>query len=136
MEPATLHAAVLAALVAIPHVTTYDGDVPTTVSADQRGRVLPYLVLWANAGHETESAKPLSGAATSSLTQTFMVTCAGGTPERVLQVAALARTALAGLVTSGASPLSEIDLGRPVQFDRATTPPRFYTPLQFRTTAP
>lgn len=136
MQPLTIHTLALAALDAIPHVTVYDGDVPDKPPADTAGRVLPYLVVWATPATHLMDAENLAATATTGLTADLSVTCVGGTPARVLQVAHLARTALLGVSLTGCGPASELTTPRPVQLDRGVTPARFYTVLIFRLTAP
>ncbi len=136
MDPLTVHSATITALDAIPHVTVYDGDVPDKPPADSAGRVLPYLVVWASLGRHLSDSENLAATATTALSADLTVTCAGGTPARVLQIAHLARSALLGVALTGCGPASELTTPRPVQIDRDVTPPRFYTVLMFRLTAP
>ena len=136
MDPLSVHTAAYTALDAIAHVTVYDGDVPEKPPADTAGRVLPYLVLWANPGRHLPDSENLASSASTALSADLTITCAGGTQARVLQVAHLARNALLGVVLTGCGPASELTAPRPVQIDRNVTPARFYTVLTFRLTAP
>lgn len=136
MDPLTVHTATITALDAIPHVTVYDGDVPDKPPADSAGRVLPYLVVWANPGRHLPDSENAAASATTTLSVDLTVTCVGGTQARAVQVAHLARNSLLGVAFTGCGPASELTVPRPVQIDRNVTPPRFYTVLMFRLTAP
>lgn len=135
-DPNTLRAAALTVLATIPHVSVFDADVPTKPPADTAGRALPYVVLWGSAGIQARDSVPLSLAATSTLTFEAVLTCAGGTPARVMQLAHLVRAALTGTVLAGSAPLVEVTSPRPVAIDRDVSPPRYFTPLMFRALAP
>lgn len=134
--PADLHAAVLAALDALPTVAAYDGAVPVALThpahADSTGRVYPYAVVWPSPGGEHDErglCGPLTG-----MRWTVQVTVAAGTPTWCLQAVTVVRAALVGLqlVDATVSPLvDETPRSRLVTRDDDTTPPRWFVPLQF-----
>ena len=128
---AQLHAAVWAALDALPTVTAYDGDVPTKPPADASGRVYPYAVLWPSPG-ATPGDGPL-GCISPGVDWLEQVTVAAGTPTWCLQAVDVVRAALVGLqLAPDVSPLvDETPRSRLLSRDDDTTPPRWYVPLQF-----
>jgi hypothetical protein len=133
VDVVALHAGVLEALNAVPHITGYDGNVPANPPADTDGYVLPYWVLWPSPGiHPAEALSP--GCATGpELDWLLQVTCVGGDSIRCLQAVTLVRGALTGLTpATGAGYLRQEPVNTPMQIDRDVTPPRHFLPLFFR----
>lgn len=132
-----LHDAVLARLrAALPAVTVYDGDVPSTPPRDDAGRVYGYAAVWAT-GPRRHPDRPFQRGADDGLTWTTYINAAAGTQAWALATATAVRIALDGYMPDdSAGPLREPD-GTPgavtVRLDRDTNPPRYYVPLEFTT---
>lgn len=133
-SPVDLHAVVLAALEAIPHVAAHDGRVPKDLPADSDGRVFPYAVLWGSPGHTPVEARNLEGDADGALEWPVQVTVAAGDITWCLAACAEVRAALDGLRFHGG--VLHEEPGPGVRSDDDATPPRFYAPLLFRSLHP
>lgn len=132
---AELHAVTLALLAAIPTVTGYDADVPSTPPAETTtGRVYPYAVLWPSPGGEgpEPSVADLAG-----LDWTCQVTVAAGDVGWCLQAVGLVRTALdRAVLAPGVVLRDETSPLQKVRRDPDVSPPRWYVPLEFRALTP
>lgn len=133
--PDVLHAAMLARLQTMAHVTVYDADVPSKPPADSQGRVYPYAVLWPSPGGAPSEG---SVAGPAGLEWVAQVTVAAGTPTWCLQAASKVRAVLAGhVLVAGDGPLVEdTPPTMPLTRDEDVTPPRWYVPLLWRCLTP
>lgn len=137
-SPATLHAALVAVLDALPTVTAYDGQVASAPPADAlTGKVYPYAVAWGAAGWTTDEGRTLDGDADGALEWPAPVTVAAGDVGWLLGAVDLVRAALEGRVlVPGAGPLRE-DPGTPsAQKSPDIAPARWFVPLIFRCQTP
>lgn len=133
--PATLHAATIALLEAIPNITVFDGAVEDNPPAVADGRVLPYAVLWPAVGYRPAESRSLETVATVDLRWSARVTVAAGSVAWLLQAVAVVRAALDGQVLGAFSgPLEEDAVEQIVLEDRDVRPFRFYVPLSFSCT--
>lgn len=133
--PGELHTATLALLRAIPNMTVFDGDVPTTLPRDGAGRVYPYTVLWPSAGFRpNDIADDLAGTPDETLEWPVQVTVASGDVMWTLGAVRVVRAALAGAwLTPRTGRLREEPAAPSITRDTDVTPARFYVPLLFRT---
>lgn len=134
MNPAALHAAVIARLQAagIADFEVYDADVPSAPPADGAGRAYPYAVAWGAPGWTPNEARTLDGDAHGALQWPEPVTVAAGSPGWCLAAAQAVRDALDGFHIDGAGFLREQPGTPNMQRDPDTTPPRWYVPMTFR----
>lgn len=133
MNPAALHAAVIARLKAagIADFEVYDSDVPSAPPAADDGRVYPYAVVWGSAGWTPDEARSITVDAAGALTWPEPVTVAAGSPTWCLDAARAVREALDGY-RIGDDLLYEQPGTPNMQRDPDAKPPRWYVPLTFR----
>lgn len=134
MTAAALHDALIARLTGAT-VTVYDSDVPNHPPADAQGRVYPYVVVWATAGHPTDE-RPLSDDPTDHLTWRPQVTVVAGTTAWLLPAVGIVRERLEGArLTPWVRLRERADTSVTVQKDPDTSPARYFLPLYYSTTA-
>lgn len=134
-DPVAHATAVLALLNAVPGLTVYDGEVPTTPPVDSDGRVHPYAVLYA--GTATNTRSTLNGASTV-FQWPFQVTVVGGDRQRCSWAAGKVTGALVDqriTVTGFTTGLIGHDPGPDLRRDDVEMPPRHYQPLLFSVTS-
>ena len=129
-------AAILGRLQAVPQLTVYDGEVPTTPLKDAPGKVRPYAVLYMGAGRVPRSDRLAYAAANRDLGITFQVTCAAGTRAGASWAVDKTRTALTGQrLSDGANEtrLKETTESQALKRDpEIPSDIRWYAPLLYR----
>ena len=134
VDPTPLAAAVEAALNTVTGISTHDGLVPRDVPATAEGYVLPYAVLWAGDGDESNETTADGEQPTDTLTWDFQVTVVASNVAACRSVAHSVKLALINLrVGTG------IVRKNPDGFDSPTpipvpevSPARYMKPLYFR----
>lgn len=133
--PATVRTEVLTA---VEHgaagVTVYDGAVPGTVPQDGAGFIRPYLALYMGAAvGDRESIAVCGLADTASFTRRFTTTLVAASPRHLDAMADMVRAALTNLwVGPGmVHPDYEQQATTVALLDPATSPARYYLPLQW-----
>lgn len=136
----TLRDAVLARLALVPNLKVYDGmirqDDPPPVITGSGGVVKPYAILYAGGGRGYSDR--LAGG-TSALSWSPQVTVAAGHPADCLAAVDRVRAQLTDqplTISDGVTGhLREVVDPGNVRVDEQVTPPRFYVPMIFQTTA-
>ncbi|GAA5229264.1 hypothetical protein [Arthrobacter cryoconiti] len=135
INPAILYAQVRAALLTLPGVTVFDGQVPKSVPVDSSGYILPYVTVYAGAGanleNETDYTQQIS---MDELDWRFQTTCVGASMLIALQVTHDVRQVLCNLPV-GAGWVKPDETGFTTQSpipDNGTNPARFFLPLPWR----
>lgn len=123
-------------------VEVYDAEVPAhppALAGDDEGRVGPYVVAYPSAGTPTSETDLADSS--DDLVYTFQLTCAAGYRadceyliDRVRPLMRSWAPVLDGVNFGLVRPPVGYDPG-PIRRDQDVTPPRFYVPLQYRTTA-
>lgn len=135
--PAVVRTDVLAALQAIDGATWFDGYVPDTVPQDANGFVRPYGALYVGPPVGDQGSTTVCGSVdVDGFTRRFQTTLVAANPAHLDTMADLVRTALTNLRIGPGRVTPDFEQQASVVplIDTATSPARYFLPLQWAVT--